>query len=205
MLTFCLGLALSVVLSSSALAVSVPDSLPSKKFRVEPFAYGGPSVLFTSIKSSNVIMLGGRGAATFNNRVTIGGGGWGMLKGIELSPTVSDTLSLFKFGYGGVELGYICYAQNRIQVGANLLFAYGAGFIETKPQSSSRYFKLFPVFEPAVFVTTEITQKFKLDAGVRYRFVVKSHFNGVTTSELRGVSFYVAFLIGAKTQGIKAR
>ena len=62
--------------------------------------------LFTRVNNQNTIMTGGRGSATFNHRYTIGGGGWGMTRGVEVESDRKE-LKFAKMGYGGIDFGYL--------------------------------------------------------------------------------------------------
>ena len=84
-------------------------TLKKREFKMTSLAFGGVGVKFTNLNGQFTLMNGGRGSATFNNRFTIGGGGWGMPKGIEIESSRKDTFEFFKMGYGGLELGYILY------------------------------------------------------------------------------------------------
>jgi hypothetical protein len=81
------------------------DSTKHKKIKMTSFAFGGTGLLLSNVNNQFSIMNGGRGSATFNNRYTFGGGGWGMPKGVKLPSNQKDTFNFFKFGYGGLEFG----------------------------------------------------------------------------------------------------
>jgi hypothetical protein len=158
------------------------------------FAYGGTGVLFTKVNNQLGVMTGGRGSATFNNRYTFGGGGWGMPKGIEIE-SQTDTLKFFKFGYGGLEFGYLFYEGKKVRFGSNLLLACGVGFKETYPKASGD-FKMFPVFEPSIYSQINLGKLLKLDIGVTYRFITASNFSFISNQQLCGPSIYIVFLVG---------
>jgi len=91
------------------------------------FAFGGSGVLFTQVKGQFTAMTGGRGSATFNNRFTFGGAGWGMIKGVEVNSLDADVYQFFRFGYGGLEFGYVLFPGDRMRIGSNMLVVYAAG------------------------------------------------------------------------------
>lgn len=172
------------------------DSLDSsgKKIKLTTLAYGGTGVLFTNVGQQLGVMTGGRGSATFNNRYTFGGGGWGMPKGIETGSN-PDTLGFFQFGYGGLEFGYIFFEGEKVRFGSNLLTACGIGFQETFPRSEGEV-EIFPVIEPSVYTQISLGKLLKLDVGVSYRFVSGSSFSFINNRQLSGPSIYIAFLVG---------
>ena len=100
------------------------------------FGFGGPVIKFSRFNNQFVFMTGGRGAATINNRYTIGGGGYGIANSILLPDSSADTTRYFKMGYGGLELGYIFFSSKKVDFGSTLLIAAGAAFSPGKPKSS---------------------------------------------------------------------
>lgn len=165
-----------------------------KKIKMTSLAFGGTGVLFTKVNNQLGVMTGGRGSATFNNRYTFGGGGWGMPKGIEIN-TIADTLEFFKFGYGGLEFGYIFYEGQKVRIGSNLLVACGIGFKETQTKTSVKV-NMFPVSEPSIYSHINLGKLLRLDVGVTYRFVIGSKFSYINNRQLSGPSIYIAFLVG---------
>lgn len=174
------------------------ESSPGKRsFKMTSLPFGGVGVKFTNLNGQFTLMNGGRGSATFNNRFTIGGGGWGMPKGIELESSQTGTFEFFKMGYGGLELGYIVYPGDKINVGTNLLVAYGAGFKETLPKAKNGDFKMFPVLEPSLYSQISLGKILRLDLGISYRYVGALDFPNLNNKKLNGFSCYIAFLVGA--------
>lgn len=174
-----------------------PDSTEiefPQKIKMTKFAFGGAGVLFTPINKQLGVLTGGRGSATFNNRYTFGGGGWGMPKGVEIE-NKSDTLIFLKFGYGGFEFGYVFYEKQKIRIGTNLLIGCGVSFNETLPMSKKEI-KIFSVVEPSIYSQIAMGKLLKLDIGLTYRFAPKSKFSSIKNIQLRGPAIYIAFLVG---------
>lgn len=142
-------------------------------------------------------MTGGRGSATYNNRYTFGGGGWGMPKGIELESSKEGIYEFFKMGYGGLEFGFILYPGEKIKFGTNLLVGCGVGFKETVPKSKNGDFKMFPVFEPSIYSQISLGKLIRLDLGLTYRHVGPVYFSYLSNKELNGFSCYFALLVSA--------
>jgi hypothetical protein len=111
----------------------------------------------------------------------------------KLSET--DTLEFFKFGYGGLEFGYIFHEGQKLRFGSNLLVGCGVGFQEKYPKSKGEV-KMFPVFEPSLYSQISLGKLLKLDIGVTYRFVTGSNFSFINNRQLSGPSIYIAFLVG---------
>jgi hypothetical protein len=166
------------------------------KLKLTSLAYGGTGVLFTKVNDQFGVMTGGRGSATFNNRYTFGGAGWGMPKGVEMNSHENGSLEFFKFGYGGLEFGYLFYEGEKLRLGSNLLLACGAGFQETIPKSKGEV-NMFPVFEPSLYSQLTLGKLLRLDLGVTYRLVTRSKFSFIDNRQLSGPSIYLAFLVGS--------
>ena len=166
-----------------------------KNIKMTTLAFGGTGVLFTKVNNQLGVMTGGRGSATFNNRFTFGGGGWGMLKGIEIESSKADTFELFKFGYGGLEFGYLFYEGEKFSFGSNLLLACGVGFVETYPKSKGET-NLFPVLEPSIYSQINLGKLLKLDIGIKYRLITGSEMPYISNRQMSEPSIYFAFLVG---------
>lgn len=192
-----LVMALMLISTVNSRSANNPDSTENgnfKRIRMTTLAFGGTGVLFTKVNNQLGVMTGGRGSATFNNRYTFGGGGWGMPKGIEIR-TNTDTLEFFKFGYGGLEFGFIFHEGPKVRFGSNLLVGCGVGFQEKFPKSKGEV-KMFPVFEPSLYSQINLGKLLKLDIGLTYRFVTGSNFSFINNRQLSGPSIYIAFLAG---------
>jgi hypothetical protein len=167
-----------------------------KSLKITTLTYGGTGLLFTRVGNHSTIMNGGRGSATFNNRYTFGGAGWGMPKGVELDGLSADTFSFVKMGYGGLEFGYIMLQGKKMNLGTSLLVAGGAVFKETLPKTKESGFRMFPVLEPSVYSQISTGKLFRIDVGVSYRFISGTKLSYIPDKNLRGFSLYVVLLVG---------
>ncbi len=193
--SFLLSLLLMISLRCNAQEIDSSNTTGRKIIKMTSLAFGGTGVLFTTVNKQLGVMTGGRGSATFNNRYTFGGGGWGMPKGIKIESNKTDTLEYFKFGYGGLEFGYIFLEGKKFKFGSNILAACGIGFQEAIPESRGEV-KMFPVFEPSLYTQVSLGKLLRLDVGVTYRFVTGSKFSFINNRQLSGTSIYIAFLMG---------
>lgn len=165
------------------------------KIKITGLAYGGTGVMFSSANQQMLVLTGGRGAATLNDRFTVGGGGWGTPKGIELEQNSTDTFPFFKFGYGGIELGYIFVKHPVINIGTNLLMGCGAGFQETYPKTKNK-FTFFPVLQPTIYAQINVSKLLQLEIGLSYRYIFGAKFDMIETKQLNNLSLHIAFLVG---------
>lgn len=155
--------------------------------------YGGPAIKISSFNNQVAFMTGGRGACTLLDRYTIGGGGYGIANFIKLPGSGSDTISSFKMGYGGPEIGYIFLNRGKLRLGGSFLLAAGAAFSQSKPKGNNN-FRFLPVLEPSVYGERSLNSYLWLQAGISYRYISRNDF--LYPGNMRGFSAYVAILFG---------
>jgi hypothetical protein len=168
-----------------------------KKFKMTTLAFGGNGALWTKVNKQSTIMSGGRGSATFNNRYTFGGGGWGMPKGIEIESNEPGTYDFVKMGYGGLEFGYVIFPGEKLTFGTSALIAGGAIFKESVPESDDKGFKMFPVLEPAIYGQISLGTMLRFEAGTSYRYVTGTNLSYISDQNLSGFSIHIGLLIKA--------
>ncbi|MFN8256508.1 MAG: hypothetical protein U0W24_12505 [Bacteroidales bacterium] len=168
-----------------------------KKFKMTTLTFGGNGLLWTKVNDQSTIMTGGRGSATFNNRYTIGGGGWGMPKGIEIESSEPGTYDFVKMGYGGLEFGYILLPGEKLNIGTNILIAGGAVFKESVPESDEKGFKMFPVLEPALYGQISLGNMFRLEVGASYRYITGTNLSYISDKDMSGFSVHIGLLVKA--------
>jgi hypothetical protein len=168
-----------------------------KKFKMTTLAFGGNGALWTKVNKQSTIMSGGRGSATFNNRYTFGGGGWGMPKGIEIESNEAGTYDFVKMGYGGLEFGYIIFPGEKLTFGSNALIAGGAIFKESVPESDDEGFKMFPVLEPGLYGQISLGTMLRFEVGASYRYVTGTNLSYISDQNLSGFSVHIGLLVKA--------
>lgn len=169
----------------------------SRKFKITTLTFGGNGVSVTKVNNQLTIMTGGRGSVTFNNRYTLGGGGWGMTKGIEVTSDADGIYNFVKMGYGGIDFGYLIYPGKKYILGTKLLIAGGACIKETVPKTKNSDFKMFPVLEPTVYYQIALGKLFRFEMGASYRYIWAANLPYISDKNLSGFSCYVGFLISA--------
>ena len=168
-----------------------------KSFRMTTLTFGGNGLNITRINNKFTIMTGGRGSATFNDRYTIGGGGWGMIKGVQLENSDEGRYNFVKLGYGGVDFGYLIIRSEKFNLGTRLMVAGGALFTETVPESKEKEFRMFPVLEPATYYQISLGKLFRLEMGASYRFIMGINMPNISNKEINGFSIYMGLLVKA--------
>lgn len=164
--------------------------------KITSMGFGGMALKISKINNQFAIMNGGRGSVTINRRYTIGGGGYGVVNRINLGSSNSDPCRFFKMGYGGLELGYILYPGQKLNIGSSLLIAAGAAFTETVPKTKDKNFKLFPVLEPSFYAEVGLSRMIRFQAGVTYRYINGTKLDYISDRSIRGFSFYINLLFG---------
>lgn len=180
-------------------SISEETQKNEKKFKMTTLTFGGNGISITGINNQLTIMTGGRGSATFNNRYTIGGGGWGMTKGVETGSITEGVYNFVKMGYGGIDFGYLLYTGKKFNVGTKVLLGAGAVFMETVPESKNNSLKIFPVFEPAIYYQISLSKLFRFEMRSGYRLIRGTNLQYISDRELSGFSCYVGFLVSACT------
>ncbi len=163
--------------------------------------YGGIILKFTSFNNQPAFMTGGRGAFTINNRYTIGGGGYGIANSIDLPGSSKDSSRNFRMGYGGLELGYIFFKRNKVNIGGSTLIAVGAAFWQNDPKSDGEQlfdddFNFLPVLEPSLYGEVALNRFIWLHAGISYRIVHQANLDYIKDKNIRGFSCYLGLLFG---------
>jgi hypothetical protein len=187
------------------ISADTPEKLPvmkeaehkKKPFKMTTLTFGGNGINFTKVNDQFIVMTGGRGSATFNNRYTIGGGGWGMTRGVEVESTAEGIYNFVKMGYGGIDFGYLIVPGEKFNLGTKLLIAGGAVFKETVPESEDKEFRMFPVLEPTVYYQISLSKLFRFEMGASYRLIRGAKMTCISDRELSAFSCYIGFLVSA--------
>ena len=163
--------------------------------------YGGPALKLTRFNNQMAIMTGGRGSCILNRRITVGGGGYGIANPILIDKPDAGTNRYLKIGYGGPEIGCILVPGKTITVGASLLMAAGAVFLQSKPKVEGNGlfddgFRIFPVLEPALYSEIALGRFIRLHTGVTYRYVTGAGTSYIGDRQLRDFSAYAGILLG---------
>jgi hypothetical protein len=190
----------SAVLLIPAAALAQPETLVGG--RIESGGYGGPVVKFTQVGSDFGLLMGGQGGWVVGKTFTIGGGGYGLVT----THLVNDGTDDYEIGlgYGGVLLEYLKQPDDLIHIYASCLFAIGGvsfrepgGVVDLDPAETD---DLIYVLEPSVSVCLNVTEHFRIAAGLEYRFFTgldqESIDLGLKEEDLTGPSFLISFRFG---------
>ena len=140
---------------------------------IESGGFGGPSVRVTNINGESAILVGGHGGWIINHTFVLGGGGYGIVNDVKAK--VTDSIHQYiEMGYGGLEFQYIASSDKLLHLSMEVLV--GGGGIGYKPEDndvfdSARKHDTFFILEPSVHANLNVTQFFRIAAGVSYRYV----------------------------------
>lgn len=164
--------------------------------------YGGPIVQFTQIgpNQTSGILVGGMGGWIIDHTFVIGGGGYGLSSDVQADwyNTGAEEPFYLNFGYGGLMLGYINNSDNLVHYEVTgILGGGGASYrIKNDYNSNNDGDGLF-VAEPAVNLVLNVTPFFRIAAGASYRYVTGVNLEGLTSSDLSGVSGQIQLKFGS--------
>jgi hypothetical protein len=183
--------------TADSLKAKKDTSRKKKSFKMTTLTFGGNGLNITRVRDQVTIMTGGRGSATFNKRYTIGGGGWGMIKGVAVESNTDGTYSFIKMGFGGIDLGYLILPGEKLNIGTKMLLGGGAVFREQVPESKDKEFKMFPVLEPTLYYQISLSKLFRFEMGASYRYIWGTNLSYASEHDLKGFSCYAGFLVRA--------
>jgi hypothetical protein len=177
--------------------------------------FGGVAQKLTVIRGEPGFMMGGYGGWLIDQRLMIGGGGYGLVSNVRASNAAEAAYSpvneplYVEFSYGGLMLEYIFSPHKLVHVNVQALigggsathrssyFDEGFGSHRGDVHHYGRREALF-VAEPTLNVELNVTQWFRIAAGGSYRFVTGANdIVGLTNGDLSGPSANLAFKFGA--------
>lgn len=173
--------------------------------------FGGPVAKVTSIDGNTSLLVGGRGAWVINKTLAIGGGGYGLVTPRTLREGIGTTSrdTMMNLGYGGAEIEVIIASSELVHFSVMTLI--GAGDVSTTTSrsmwdddndrgSGTITSDAFFVLEPQVNVELNVTDWFRMAAGVSYRLVngVDSQVGSIKLDDkmLSGVAGVLTFKFG---------
>jgi hypothetical protein len=165
---------------------------------IESGGFGGPVLKIGSINGEAGILVGGRGGWIINHSFILGGGGYGLVNDIKAKTLGPNGERYLNFGYGGVELEYV--SQSNRLVHLSFMTLIGAGAISWRdnnirfgvnPESAT-----FFIAEPEVNVSLNVTEYFRMSAGVSYRFISGAQSLASSNANLSGPTGVLTFRFG---------
>lgn len=163
---------------------------------VESGGFGGPVLKISRIKDEMAIFVGGRGGWIINHVFVLGGGGYGLVNDMKVRQ-VGDTSYFLMMGYGGLELEYINDSDRLIHYTIRALIGAGGLNLRTRNFDYGQWQgDAFFVVEPGVDVVLNVTNFFRIAAGVSYRLVSGVDFEGFREKDVSGPSAALTLKFG---------
>lgn len=166
-------------------------------------AFGAASLELTSVSSQTGIITGGRFGWIINKSIVIGGGYYALLNSIHANykDQVSGDAPLLGFNYGGLQLEYVFFPDDRFHFSIDMLLAGGGlyfSFADDKKPHDNYFSQDLLVWEPSLNLEANTTDWLHIDLNFSYRFI--SSFDesyGLTKDDLKGFSAGLTFKFGS--------
>jgi hypothetical protein len=160
--------------------------------------FGAPVLKFTDVDGRFGVLLGGRGGWIVDGSFVIGGGGYRLVNTGNFDHRANDggdpgTLELT---YGGLELGYLARAADRVDLTLGLLIGGGAAAWSPDDSSSSEIDDSFFVAEPEVGVAIGLSRAFRVGIGASYRIARGAELFDLGNGDLSGLGATLSFQFG---------
>jgi hypothetical protein len=162
--------------------------------------WGAPVVHVSTLRGEAAVFVGGRGGWLLDGRVTIGGGGFGLVNDVPAPPEVEgpgEDLDL-EMGYGGLWLEYTFAPAELVHVSVGTLV--GGGGLSLVWHGGGSYGSQsegFFVAEPTVVVELNVADFVRADLGAAYRWVAGVDMPGLSYSDVAGFSVVAALKFGS--------
>ena len=157
--------------------------------------FGGMMLQFSSIADNAAVMTGGGGAALFNRRFYFGGYGLGLSSDLEINIEGLDYT--VDYGHGGFYLGYIFAPEKLAHMAISTKLGWGQATLTNLsqfvgPNYTDITFSVTPMIEGEL----NITNWFKLNAGVGYQYTIGVDNNLFKNNDFNSVAVGLSFLFG---------
>ena len=205
-------------LLAAGLAHSEEQTLFGDKGPVSHGGFGAPVLKVARIDGQSRTFIGGQGAWIVNHMFYLGGGGWGMPRGLPTS--VFDSTGKRQYmhlGYGGVLLGVTLMSDRALHFGFENIVGAG-GYVLTSDEwgnqdgcaCGDRYdgrnnrmdsihvqSNAFFVWEPQLLAEVNLTKWMRIAAGAGYRLTwIYEEKHGYKDNDLGGLSASLALKFG---------
>lgn len=170
--------------------------------------FGAVDLKITDMKATRGLIVGAYGGLVINRHYLFGIGGYGLTTPNQFKGSIPDdpqirNLNLYS-GYGGVIFGGTLLSRELVHLSFPVLFGAGSAEVSDKNFFSSQFSdtdftienSIFFVVEPAGQIEINMTDFFRIAAGVSYRYVTGSDLVNVSDEDLRGLTATISFRLG---------
>ena len=163
--------------------------------------FGGPVLKVTEINNVFGLIVGGRGGWICGHTFIIGGGLYGLLRDVEVDDAGAERN--FEFAYSGLELEYIILPRQVIHLSVQTLIGLGA--LTDRERHFDRFASFnnfdgpddsFFIVEPGLNLMWNMKTHLRVGLGGSYRFIRGVGLEGLSNSDLSGLSTTVIFKFG---------
>lgn len=183
-----------------------PQTLMGQQIIRKSNGYGAGVAKFSTLDNQFAVLAGGYGGWFINDTWMIGGGAYALVK--EIAAPKPDNLTplgrtAWNMGYGGFMLEYTANSKSLIHYSFNTLI--GWGIVDKKVSKTSGSDgnwddgfdrSNFFVAEPGANLEINVTEHFRIGAGVSYRWVSGSRTSGITDEKLSAPSASISLKFG---------
>lgn len=165
---------------------------------IESGGYGGFFTKIGPINGETGVFMGGQGGWLINHRIGLGAKGYGIVNEAKIAGSPNTKL---EFGCGGALLEYIISSDKLVHI--NMHTMIGAGTVRyviidyQNPSTGINYSDDgFFVLEPGLDLILNVNKKFRIGAGGTYRYVNGVSYEGLSNTDLSGVSAHFILKFG---------
>jgi hypothetical protein len=167
---------------------------PAKEMHVG--GYGGPLLIMTAIASDPAFLGGARGALLLDGRLSIGGGGFGLINPIEAPSPTRGQDPRIGFGAGGLWAQYVWAPDWRVQPTTGLMVGAGSLSHQTHSFSSSYTSSSFFFVMPEAGIEIQLVKVVRVGVDANYRFVGGFDLPGFGNRDVNGPGLMVHAKLG---------
>jgi hypothetical protein len=203
-------------LGSQVLALVAAAALPSAPLAAEPApgrateaevlvpeearhgGWGGPVVQATTVRKAAAVLVGGRGGWLIDRRVTIGGGGYGLVTRIDAPPSATRPAGIddLRMAYGGLWLEYTFAPLEVLHVSVGSLVGGGTLAVTRRQAYDVLDRDGFFALEPTTTVELNLASFVRVNVGVAYRWILGARMEGLPDSDVSGFGLLAALKLG---------
>ena len=192
---------LSLLLCTKVFSQSEPVSLINSHKEIDRSFFIAPELKYSKVIGDWETFLGARLGYCINHKYVFGLGVDGIISdnGFKGTGSFSDNDDLRNaLFYGGLYLDFIVPTGIPLQVSFPTLLGAGGDFVyEKQPYAKILEMGDFLFAEPKINLELNLSRVIHIGAGVGYRFVVNSHIQRLSNTDLSGIVINVTIKLGS--------
>lgn len=168
--------------------------------------FAGADIKITDLVEEKGLIAGGYAGVLVNRRYFLALAGYGITTNVEFQGTVAGEekpLNLYG-GYGGMMIGAMVASKEVIHLTFPIFFGAGQmevsdkNFFANSPNDAEFTIEnsAFIVIEPGAQIEFNITENFRVGAGMSYRYITGSELDNLEDQDLSGSTISLSFRFG---------